>query len=97
MRLQFTPQHPYAHSALNFTSRIPVQYKIQRRQLCVRHPDGDFCAAQLKYLKEKAVEMKGKVAFFNEKAKLPVGEPNAPVSTRVRGKTITDGCFASCR
>ena len=30
VRLQFTPQHPYAHSALNFTSRIPVQYKIER-------------------------------------------------------------------
>ena len=58
-RLQFIPQNPYAHSALNFTSCIPVQYKIPRRQLRVQHPDGDFCAAQLKYLKEKAVEMRG--------------------------------------
>ena len=69
MRLQFIPQHPYAHSALNFTSRIPVQYKIQRRQLRVQHPDDHFCAAQLKYLNEKAVEMRENVAFF-KKAKV---------------------------
>ena len=28
--LQFTPTNPYTHSALQFTSRINVQYKIQR-------------------------------------------------------------------
>ena len=88
VRLQFIPRNPYAHSALNFTSRIPVQYKIQKRQLRVQHPDDHFCAAQLKYLKEKAVEMRGNVAFLccDDKAKVPVGEPNAPVSTGVRGK-----------
>lgn len=53
VRIQFTPRNPYAHSALNFTSRIPVQYKIQKRQLRVSHPDQHFCAAQFKYLKQK--------------------------------------------
>ncbi|XP_053389760.1 uncharacterized protein LOC128552729 [Mercenaria mercenaria] len=33
VRLQFTPRNPYTHAALNFTSRLSVQYKIQRRQL----------------------------------------------------------------
>lgn len=57
VRIQFTPRNPYAHSALNFTSRIPVQYKIQKRQLRVSHPDQHFCAAQFKYLKQKAVNL----------------------------------------
>ena len=36
------------------------------------------------------MEMTRKVAFLccNDKAKVPVGEPNAPVSTGVRGKMI---------
>ena len=42
VRLQFTPRNAYAHAALNFTSRIPVQYKIQRRQLRVSYPDQHY-------------------------------------------------------
>lgn len=56
VRLQFAPRNPYCHAALNFTSKIQVQYKIQRRQLRVGHPDDHYCNAQLKYLKCKAVE-----------------------------------------
>ena len=47
-----------------------MQYKIPRRQLCVQHPDDYFSAAQLNYLNEKAVEMRGKVTFIKEKAKV---------------------------
>ena len=65
-----------------------MQYKIQRRQLFVQHPDDYFSAAQLKHLKEKAVEMRGNVALLccEDKTKVPVGEAIAPVSTGVRGK-----------
>ena len=72
-----------------------MQYKIQRRQLRVQHPDDHFCAAQLKYLNEKAVEMRGNVAFlcYEDKAKVPVCEPNAPVPTGIGGKMATDGAF----
>ena len=58
MRLQFVPRNPYAKTALNFTSKIPIQYKVQKRQLRLQRPDDHFCMAQLRYLKEKAVELK---------------------------------------
>ena len=88
LRLQFVPRNPYVHASLRFTSRIAVQHKIQRRQLRVQHPDDHYCLAQFKYLKEKAVEQRQDVALFfcDDKAKIPIGEPNAPVSTGVRGK-----------
>ena len=88
VRLQFAPRNPYTHKALTFTSKIQVQYKIQRRQLRVTHPDEHYCAAQFKYFKEKAVELKEKAAVFfcDDKAKVPIGEPGAPISTGVRGK-----------
>ena len=85
---QFSPRNPYSHAALNFTSKIKVQYKIQRRQLRVAHPDDHYCAAQLKYLKERAIEMKEitSLLFCHDKAKMPVGEPGTAVSTGVRGR-----------
>lgn len=88
VRIQFTPRNPYAQNALNFTSRIPVQYKIQKRQLRVSHPDQHFCAAQFKYLKQKAVELgdQGVLVCCDHKAKLPTGDHGVPVSTGVRGK-----------
>lgn len=88
VRLQFAPNNPYTRRALNFTSRLSIQYKIQRRQLRVSHPDDHYCAALLKYLKQKAVELKDHLIFLccDDKAKVPVGEPGAPVSTGVRGR-----------
>ena len=88
VRLQFAPRNPYSHAALTFTSKIKVQYKIQTRQLRSSHPDEHYCAAQYKYFRTKAVEMKSKCAlyFCDDKAKVPVGSPGHPVSTGVRGK-----------
>lgn len=88
VRLQFAPRNPYTHKALNFTSKIQVQYKIQRRQLRATHPDEHYCCTQFKYFKERAVEEREIVAVFfcDDKAKIPVGEPDAPISTGVRGK-----------
>ena len=45
VRLQFVPRNPYSHAALNFTSKLKVQYKIQRRQLRLSHIDAHFCNA----------------------------------------------------
>jgi hypothetical protein len=88
VRLQFAPRNPYARSALEFTSRIDIQYKIQRRQLRVSHPDDHYCAALLKYLKQKAIELRdhSMLMFCDDKAKVPIGEPGTPVSTGVRGR-----------
>ena len=84
--LQFSPRNPYSHAAMNFTSK--VQYKIQKRQLRAAHPDDHYCAAQLKYLKYKAIELKEATSllFCGDKAKVRVGEPGTAVSTGVRGR-----------
>lgn len=73
-----------------------MQYKIQTRQLRVSHIDDHFCAAQLKYIKEKAVELKDKASLFfcDDKAKVPLGEPSCPVSTGVRGKKTIAPVFS---
>ena len=86
VRLQFSPRNPYLHSALNFTSRINVQYTIQRRQLRQEHPDDHFCAAQFLYLKHKAIEVNehGALICCDDKAKVPYGKPGVFVSTGVR-------------
>ena len=36
--LQFAPWYPYAKTAQNFTSRLNIQYKIERRQVRLSHP-----------------------------------------------------------
>lgn len=88
VRLQFSPRNPYIHAALNLTSKRKVQYKIQRRQLRSAHPDDHYCTAQVKYLKEKAIEMKEDscLLFCDDKAKVPFGEPGCALSTGVRGR-----------
>lgn len=90
VRFQFAPRNPFAKTTWTFTSRIDVQYKVQRRQLRLSHQDEHFCNAQLKYIKEFVVEMnkKTKVVMVccDDKAKIPIGEPGFALSTGVRGK-----------
>ena len=86
--LQFAPKYPYSKLALNFTSRLEVQYKVQRHQLRVSHPDDHCCHAQFKYLKELAIQLKedALLMFCDDKAKVPFGDPGSAVSSGVRGK-----------
>ena len=88
IRLQFAPRNPSTKAAQNFTSRLNVQYKIQRRQLRVTHQDEHYCNAQLKYLKERAIEDQKSCAlyFCDDKAKVPFGDPEHLISTGVRGQ-----------
>ena len=88
VRLQFAPRNPYCHTALNFTSKIAVQYKVQQRQLRASHVDAHFCNAQFKYLKLRVIEQRDKAVLLccDDKAKVPFGEPGKAVSTAVRGK-----------
>ena len=88
VRLQFTPRNPYSHAALSFSSRFDVQHKIQRRQLRVSHPDDHYCAALLRYLKTLSVVLGPacQLFFCDDKAKVPVGEPDVALATGVRGK-----------
>ena len=88
VRLQFAPRNPFTHRALSFSSKIKVQYKIQKRQLRTHHEDAHYAACLLKYVKEYAVEIghHGAVFFCDDKAKVPIGEPGHVISTGVRGK-----------
>ena len=87
VRLQFAPRNPYCHTALNFTSKIALQYIVQQRQVRASHVDAHFCNAQFKYLKLRAIEQKDKAVLLccDDKAKVPFGEPGKAVSTAVRG------------
>ncbi|WAR13558.1 hypothetical protein MAR_027738 [Mya arenaria] len=84
----FAPTNPYRQAALRFTSKIPIQHKMQGRQLRSRHQDDHYCAALFKYLKCKAIELQDDAILFStdDKAKVPVGEPGTPISTGVRGR-----------
>ena len=101
VRLQFIPKNPYTRSALNFTSCLQVKHKIQQRQIRATHSDDQYCATLFKYFKSKAVKEKDRVMAFcsDDKSKIHVGEPNAPVSTGVRGwesitpKSVTTGAL----
>ena len=56
------------------------------------HEDEHYCAALLRYLKEKAAETREEsvLLFSDDKAKVPIGDPGSAVSTGVRGKkTLT--------
>ena len=50
--------------------------------------DDHYCAALFKYFKHKAIEENERAMMFcaDDKAKVHVGEPDAPVSTGVRGR-----------
>ena len=88
VRLQFTPRNPYSHAALSFTSKIKVQYKVQRRQLRITHKDDHYCNALFKYLRNMAVTLNADCHLFccDDKAKIPIGAPDVEISTGVRGK-----------
>ena len=91
VRLQFAPRNPYAKTAQNFTSRLNVQYKIQRRQLRLSHRDEHYCNAQLKCIKEKAIEHKQDCVLFfcDDKAKVTFEDPDHLISMSIVPTTST--------
>ncbi len=54
------------------------------------HPDNHYCAASFRLLREFILKYKDTtptvVLFVDDKAKVPLGSPGAPISTGVRGK-----------
>ena len=72
---------------MRYTGRFQVKYAVQVRQLCKEHPDARYVGNILKYVKEFAVLHKPLICMLSvdDKVIVPVGEPDAPVSTGVRG------------
>ena len=87
VRLQFWPRNPYATTSLRHTGRFDVKYAVQCRQLRREHPDSKYVAVILRYAKEFVVHHSDCTLMIsvNDKAIIPVGEPNSPISTGVRG------------
>ena len=84
----FVPKNAHAKAAKLYTSRVPLQFKVQTRQLRVSHIDEHYCAAIFKYTREYAVQFREEATFLcvDDKSKVDFGEPGQAVQTGVRGK-----------
>ena len=87
IHLQFWPKNPYSSSALRYTGRFQVKYSVQARQMRKSHPDSKYVAVTLQYVKNFAVKYKSHALLLSvdDKAIVPVGEPDIPISTGVCG------------
>ena len=87
IRLQFWPTNPYTSQALRYSGHFQVKFGVQIRQLRKDHPDRHYVSALLQYVRHFSVLMHNFTTYMSvdDKAIVPVGEPNAPVSTGVRG------------
>lgn len=86
IRLNFYPSNPYTQSALNYTGQFRVKYAVQQRLLRAQHEDAGFAAHIFHLFKSMAVKWRdwAVVLFVDDKAIIPIGEPELPVSTGVR-------------
>ena len=86
VRLQFQPKNPCSLAAMAHTGRFDIKYQVQRRQLRANHDDAKYVFHQQRYLKEFAVKFREHTIMVSadDKAVIPVGEPEHAVSTGVR-------------
>lgn len=69
-------------SALRHTGLFDVKFSVQIRQLRKDHPDAKYCSVILKYARNFACLNSDIVTYMSvdDKAIVPVGEPNRPIS-----------------
>lgn len=95
IRLQFQPNNQFQKTALKYSGRFNVKFRVQTRQARVSHPDARFAATMYRYMKNFACRYRQHTTFvcMDDKAIIPVGEPGIPISTGVRGhnKVLTPG------
>jgi len=86
-RIQFMPSNSFQKTALKYTRRFNVKFRIQTRMARVNHTDGKYVETMIRYLKEFCVKFKEETLFvcLYDKAIVPVGEPGIPISTLVFG------------
>lgn len=87
LRLQFQPSSSFQKSALKYSGRFNVKFRVQTRLARVSHIDARYVATAFKYLKSFCVANREITNFIclDDKAIVPVGEPGIPISTGVRG------------
>lgn len=69
-----------------YTGRFKVKFSIQQRLVRGQHADAHFASHQFKLMKEMAVHLKEHSVMIcvDDKAVVPIGEPELPMSTGVR-------------
>jgi hypothetical protein len=80
------PRRPGTHSSLFYTGRFKLQFKVQTRQLHHNHEDAHYQSAAIKLHRSFAIRYREYVLYvcLDDKHKVDVGEPGAPVETGVR-------------
>ncbi|KAK3094620.1 hypothetical protein FSP39_004120 [Pinctada imbricata] len=88
LRLQFMPKNEVFHSAVNYTGRFPLKYKIQSRQFNAFHIDAHYVSAIQMYLKDFVVQNRENCVLLSvdDKNHIPVGEPGIPIASIYRSK-----------
>lgn len=89
-RLQFTPRNENALTAARYYKRFDIKWVLQTRLLHKEHRDQHFGAKQFKYLKQMAQRFSSHatVFFLDDKASIPIGHPNTPVSATRRQRKV---------
>lgn len=80
------PSNPYVKSVMNYTGRFQVIYAVQQRLTRAKLPDSSYAFHQYRMMKEMAVDYveEAHMICLDNKAVVPVGEPQCPISTNVR-------------
>ena len=86
VRLQFQPKNPCSLASMAHTGRFDIKYQVQRRQLRGNHDDSKYVFHQQRYIKEFAIRYRDHTILISadDKAVVPIGEPDHAVSTGVR-------------
>ena len=86
--LQYQPKSSQAHSALRYTGKLDVRYAVQSRQLRAHHEDDHYCLSLFKLQRAMCVSLRQYSSFvcLDDKAKIPVGEPDHFMATGVRSR-----------
>lgn len=90
VKYNFCPRNPRAKSSAHYTGRLNVKRQVQRRLFRKEHPDGHYCAALYRYLREFAVKYRDVSNFvsIDDKHRMKVGEPGFPLAAVERGKEV---------
>ncbi len=100
IRLQFWPKNIHAKTAMQYSGRFRISYKVQSRLLRKSYPDAHYCAALFRYTKLFAIKFRNFTCFISadDKHKVPIGE-KVETSTGVRNKAtlaFLDAELTSC-
>ena len=83
------PKDNHRHSALNYTSRFNIVYKLQSRSHHTDHEDTNYCMSLLKIWRSFAVRYREETIFCEDgKSGINSGEPGNPLSTLFRGRKV---------